>query len=180
MRAILRIADSVVSAAPIVVRGKRRPYDFLWNAELQAHILDGRVFDLTSDPERLEFNAAARDLGQMFHTECYPIAEILPKVMVVDAVPPLEVTDRFVPAPEPMPPFQNQNVPMPISAKARRLAEDNGIDVSKIKGSGTMGMITIEDVRRAVAEKSPDPILSETGIDPAPVRMKDVLKEVGA
>jgi len=36
------------------------------------------------------------------------------------------------------------------------LAEENGIDLAQIVGTGSGGKITVEDVRRAIAEREPE------------------------
>ncbi|HEY1754986.1 MAG TPA: dihydrolipoamide acetyltransferase family protein [Bryobacteraceae bacterium] len=57
-----------------------------------------------------------------------------------------------------------------ISPKARRMAEERGVDISKIRGTGPSGTITSDDVLAAAAEpvKAPQPALtSETdGLTP--------------
>jgi len=39
------------------------------------------------------------------------------------------------------------------TAAAKALAEESGIDIEQVEGSGTDGRITVEDVRRAMAER---------------------------
>lgn len=61
---------------------------------------------------------------------------------------------------------------IPLSVTAQKLVDDNGLDVSKIVGTGTDGAITVADVKAAVAAKkaikaSPEAIAfaEEAGFD---------------
>jgi 2-oxoglutarate dehydrogenase E2 component (dihydrolipoamide succinyltransferase) len=55
------------------------------------------------------------------------------------------------------------------SPLARRLARENGIDLTALKGSGAHGRVRGEDVRKAIAHKN----TKETPPPPAPVRRSD-------
>ena len=47
---------------------------------------------------------------------------------------------------------------------ARRLAQQNGIDLSTVQGSGTRGRILIEDVEKAIQAPTAAPIQSANGV----------------
>lgn len=62
-------------------------------------------------------------------------------------------------APKPKPVIEEVEEPEPktiISSTARKLAEDKGIDVETIVGTGQAGRIKIEDVQALIAAKAID------------------------
>ena len=67
--------------------------------------------------------------------------------------------------------------PARASPAARKLAEENGIDVSAVDGSGRDGRVTREDVARVVAAPT-EPDASVTAV-PTPASMDEPLPEVG-
>lgn len=48
--------------------------------------------------------------------------------------------------------------PAALSATAQKLVDENGLDVTKIVGTGKDGSITVADVKAAVAAKKAEPI----------------------
>ena len=58
-----------------------------------------------------------------------------------------------------------------ISPLARRIAEEEGVDIQTITGTGPGGRITKKDVERAVEERSQAPAEPEAGPDPQGVRL---------
>ncbi len=61
-----------------------------------------------------------------------------------------------------------------ISPLARRIAEEQGIDIGSLRGTGPEGRITREDVERAMAERSQKPSVAEKkAAEPAPGAMEE-------
>lgn len=50
------------------------------------------------------------------------------------------------------------DAPVALSATAQKLVDDNGLDVTKIVGTGKDGSITVADVKAAIAVKKAEPI----------------------
>lgn len=50
------------------------------------------------------------------------------------------------------------DAPVALSATAQKLVDDNGLDVTKIVGTGKDGSITVADVKAAIAAKKAEPI----------------------
>lgn len=55
-------------------------------------------------------------------------------------------------------PVKAAGAPVALSATAQKLVDDNGLDVTKIVGTGKDGSITVADVKAAIAAKKADPI----------------------
>ena len=59
--------------------------------------------------------------------------------------------------------------PRAASPVVRRLARDGGVDLAALTPSGPDGVITREDVLRALAAEQPPPAVSAAGVAPAPI-----------
>ncbi len=81
------------------------------------------------------------------------------------------------PAPAPDAPADAERAPR-ASPAARKLAEENGIDVSAIDGSGRDGRVTREDVARLV-EAVPAERAAEAPAAPTPASVEEPLPETG-
>ena len=81
------------------------------------------------------------------------------------------------PAPAPEAPADPERAPR-ASPAARKLAEENGIDVSAIDGSGRDGRVTREDVARLV-EAGPAEQAAEAPAAPTPASVEEPLPETG-
>ena len=81
------------------------------------------------------------------------------------------------PAPAPEAPADAERAPR-ASPAARKLAEENGIDVSAIDGSGRDGRVTREDVARLV-EAGPAEQAAEAPAAPTPASVEEPLPETG-
>lgn len=77
-----------------------------------------------------------------------------PSAPVAPAAPPLRA---FVAAPSPPPTAPGATGRMAASPAARRLAEERGIDLSAVTGSGPAGAIVYADVERDLAEVAVQP-----------------------
>ncbi len=89
------------------------------------------------------------------------------------APPPLPATAATPPPPPPSaprPPPVAPGVAMAASPAARRLAEEHGIDLSLIAGSGPGGAITSTDVERYLAAPPPAEKKRALWLDPAAMR----------
>ena len=66
---------------------------------------------------------------------------------------------RIAPAavPSPAAPIRAAGERVKISPVARKLAQEHGIDIEPLRGTGPEGRIVREDVERAIAEKSREP-----------------------
>lgn len=62
--------------------------------------------------------------------------------------------ELFVEKDEPKP----TGAPATLSATAQKLVDDNGLDATKIVGTGKDGSITVADVKAAVAAKKAEPV----------------------
>ena len=101
-----------------------------------------------------------------------------------DTVESGEIIARFeagavdaAPAPAPEVPADAERAPR-ASPAARKLAEENGIDVSAIDGSGRDGRVTREDVARLV-EAGPAEQAAEAPAAPTPASVEEPLPETG-
>ena len=81
------------------------------------------------------------------------------------------------PAPAPEAPADAERAPR-ASPAARKLAEENGIDVSSVDGSGRDGRVTREDVARLV-EAGPAEQAAEAPAAPTPASVEEPLPETG-
>lgn len=75
------------------------------------------------------------------------------------AAPPAAKVETAVPVPAAAAPIEKTVIPgdVRISPLARKIAEENNVNVSTIKGTGPEGRITKEDILRAIEEKKAAP-----------------------
>lgn len=86
-----------------------------------------------------------------------PAAGAKASAVRIDAAPP-KVEDRSrVEVPAATPPTPVTPLRARVSPAARRRAQDLGVDVGSLRGSGAEGAITLEDVERAATREIPDP-----------------------
>jgi 2-oxoglutarate dehydrogenase E2 component (dihydrolipoamide succinyltransferase) len=71
----------------------------------------------------------------------------------------------------PAPQKSKEDTRVVASSVARKIAEDHGIELSAVKGSGTSGRITREDVEAEVAKRSAPPVAEAAPATPARVEL---------
>jgi len=110
--------------------------------------------------------------------EAKPAAVAAPPVVAAPAAaavapPAAPVVERPPVAPPPAPPRPTPGAVVHVSPAARKLAEERGIDLSTITGSGPDGAITSADVERRVAEAAalPPPRKAPPTLDLAAMRV---------
>ncbi|MGE3523517.1 MAG: 2-oxoglutarate dehydrogenase complex dihydrolipoyllysine-residue succinyltransferase, partial [Candidatus Dadabacteria bacterium] len=86
-----------------------------------------------------------------------------------DAAPAKEEAKAPEPAPEPEPVKEapKQETEERITPIARKVAEENNVDLSKVKGTGPSGRVTKEDVEAYIAKESAQPVKEEPAKAPS-------------
>ncbi len=86
-----------------------------------------------------------------------------------DAAPAKEEAKAPEPAPEPEPVKEapKQETEERVTPVAKRVAEENNVDVSKVQGTGPSGRVTKEDVEAYIAKESPQPAKEEPAKAPS-------------
>ena len=84
-------------------------------------------------------------------------------------LPPMPAPPALAPVPAPIPP-QTASGRLQVSPAARRLAAERGVDLQRIKGTGTGGAITFADVESATTEPAPEAPHRRAGFDPTAMR----------
>ena len=187
--AYLLLSDTIPSEASHSAPGFRYPGEYKWNREVEAHILNGRLYDTENPLEREEYNKESMNACRAYHRHCYPVPVLVTKMVESGFDEPQAVT-IVVPAGEqipdgaqdirPAPPAEEtQPEPQPLpgppaTAQARKKAQLLGVDLEQLRGrgSGSGGIINAEDVLnywRTEGRKDEGPV--EAG----PVRMSEVL-----
>ncbi len=109
------------------------------------------LFEVTSDKANFEVESPATGLLRKILAEegqAVPVTNVVGYIAdSMEEQLPEEVTTVTEP-PEPVSPPSERKKRIKISPLARKLAEQRGIDISQIKGSGPGGRITKEDVER--------------------------------
>lgn len=85
-----------------------------------------------------------------------PISEVgegVPRTEMAPAKSKVQAKEKEPPAPGPITPEVGPSERVKASPVAKRLAEEHGIDLSKVKGSGPGGRVTKEDVEAVLAGK---------------------------
>ena len=86
-----------------------------------------------------------------------------------DAAPAKEEAKAPEPAPEPEPAKEapKQETEEKVTPVARRVAEENNVDLSKVQGTGPSGRVTKEDVEAYIAKGSAQPAKEEPAKSPS-------------
>ena len=86
-----------------------------------------------------------------------------------DAAPAKEEAKAPEPAPEPEPVKEapKQETEEKVTPVARRVAEENNVDLSKVQGTGPSGRVTKEDVEAYIAKESAQPAKEEPAKAPS-------------
>lgn len=85
------------------------------------------------------------------------------------ALPPMPAPPTLPPAPAPIA-VQAASGRLQVSPAARRLAAERGVDLQRIKGTGTGGAVTLADVENATTAPAPEAPHRRAGFDPAAMR----------
>ncbi len=109
------------------------------------------LFEVTSDKANFEVESPSTGVLRKILAEegqAVPVTKVVGYIAdSMEEQLPEEVTTG-TPPPEPVSPPSERKKRIKISPLARKLAEQRGIDISQIKGSGPGGRITKEDVER--------------------------------
>lgn len=160
MKAYIQLSDTIPNPSIHTAPGFRWPGEYKWNDEHQAHILDGRVFDLEVETDRIAFNEACMNAMRVPHKWHFPVAVVAkklvesgfdePEVVVITTqlVGPIEPEPAPEPAPTPPPADPEPPIGPPTTAGARKKARQLGVDIELLRGKGTgvAGIITVDDV----------------------------------
>jgi len=84
-----------------------------------------------------------------------------------DAAPAKEEAKAPAPAPEPVKEAPKQETEEKVTPVARRVAEENNVDLSKVQGTGPSGRVTKEDVEAYIAKESAQPAKEEPAKAPS-------------
>lgn len=84
-----------------------------------------------------------------------------------DSAPAKETAKAPEPAPEPVKEAPKQETDEKVTPVAKRVAEENNVDVSKVQGTGPSGRVTKEDVEAYIAQESAQPAKQEPAKSPS-------------
>ncbi|MCC6711931.1 MAG: 2-oxoglutarate dehydrogenase complex dihydrolipoyllysine-residue succinyltransferase [Candidatus Dadabacteria bacterium] len=84
-----------------------------------------------------------------------------------DAAPAREAAKAPEPAPEPVKEAPKQETEERVTPVAKRVAEENNVDVSRVQGTGPSGRVTKEDVEAYMAKESSQPAKEEPAKSPS-------------
>jgi len=84
-----------------------------------------------------------------------------------DAAPAKEEAKAPAPEPEPVKEAPKQETEEKVTPVARRVAEENNVDLSKVQGTGPSGRVTKEDVEAYIAKESAQPAKEEPAKAPS-------------
>lgn len=84
-----------------------------------------------------------------------------------DAAPAKEEAKAPAPEPEPVKETPKQETEEKVTPVARRVAEENNVDLSKVQGTGPSGRVTKEDVEAYIAKESAQPAKEEPAKAPS-------------
>ncbi len=84
-----------------------------------------------------------------------------------DAAPAKEEAKAPAPEPEPVKETPKQETEEKVTPVARRVAEENNVDLSKVQGTGPSGRVTKEDVEAYIAKESAQPAKEEPAKSPS-------------
>lgn len=84
-----------------------------------------------------------------------------------DTAPAKEEAKAPAPEPEPVKEAPKQETEEKVTPVARRVAEENNVDLSKVQGTGPSGRVTKEDVEAYIAKESAQPAKEEPAKAPS-------------
>ncbi len=129
------------------------------------------------ETEKANFEVAAEKQGVLSKIlkqdgEDVEVGEVLGSIeegKAGDAAPAKEEAKAPEPAPEPEPVKEapKQETEERVTPVAKRVAEENNVDVSKVQGTGPSGRVTKEDVEAYIAKESPQPAKEEPAKSPS-------------
>ncbi len=141
-----------------------------WLAREGDHVEAGDpICEVTTDKVNMEVEAPASGiLAGLRHGEgeTVPVTEIIGYILAEGEQPPTaglaEQMERM-PAPIDEVPAQGEAKPTRATPIARRMAAEQGVSLEAIRGSGSQGRITREDVERFLSETRKAGVASPTG-----------------
>jgi pyruvate dehydrogenase E2 component (dihydrolipoamide acetyltransferase) len=129
--------------------------DIIATVETQKGLIDVEVFDegiieklMINEDTKVPVGTVMALINPEKKTEP---EKIMPEVEKVPAIQPIE--EKVIPAPQP----QAERQEVKASPLAKRIAAENNIDLSMIKGTGENGAITRKDVESTIEQKKPEP-----------------------
>ncbi len=127
------------------------------------------------ETEKANFEVAAEKQGVLSKIlkqdgEDVEVGEVLGSIeegKAGDAAPAKEEAKAPEPAPEPVKEAPKQETEERVTPVAKRVAEENNVDVSKVRGTGPSGRVTKEDVEAYIAKESAQPAKEEPAKSPS-------------
>jgi 2-oxoglutarate dehydrogenase E2 component (dihydrolipoamide succinyltransferase) len=121
------------------------------------------------ETEKANFEVAAEKQGVLSKIlkkdgEDVEVGEVLGSIeegKAGDAAPAREAAKAPEPAPEPVKEAPKQETEERVTPVARRVAEENNVDLSRVQGTGPSGRVTKEDVEAYMAKASARPAKEE-------------------
>lgn len=121
------------------------------------------------ETEKANFEVAAEKQGVLSKIlkkdgEDVEVGEVLGSIeegKAGDAAPAREVAKAPEPAPEPVKETPRQETEERVTPVAKRVAEENNVDLSRVQGTGPSGRVTKEDVEAYMAKESARPAKEE-------------------
>ncbi|HML96375.1 MAG TPA: 2-oxoglutarate dehydrogenase complex dihydrolipoyllysine-residue succinyltransferase [Thermodesulfobacteriota bacterium] len=127
------------------------------------------------ETEKANFEVAAEKQGVLSKIlkqdgEDVEVGEVLGSIeegKAGEAAPAREAARASEPAPEPVKEAPKQETEERVTPVAKRVAEENNVDVSKVQGTGPSGRVTKEDVEAYIAKESAQPAKEEPAKSPS-------------
>jgi len=127
------------------------------------------------ETEKANFEVAAAKQGVLSKIlkqdgEDVEVGEVLGSIeegKAGEAAPAREAARASEPAPEPVKEAPKQETEERVTPVAKRVAEENNVDVSKVQGTGPSGRVTKEDVEAYIAKESAQPAKEEPAKSPS-------------